>query len=111
MSEPTPGPWYSAWKRPVMVGVRGPIAELESIETLEGTMQATIGDFIVRGVRGECYPVKPDIFAETYDLFPTHDALIGAARPAADLLDNLLSRVRGFEFWEEHPYAAGIARD
>jgi len=37
------------------------------IETLEGTMRAVPGDWIVTGVRGERYPVKPDIFAETYE--------------------------------------------
>lgn len=37
-----------------------------SIDTLEGTMRADIGDWIIRGVKGELYPCKPDIFAETY---------------------------------------------
>jgi hypothetical protein len=37
------------------------------IKTLEGTMRATIGDWIIRGVKGEFYPCKPDIFAATYD--------------------------------------------
>lgn len=42
------------------------ITKLE-IETLEGTMTAQIGDFIIRGVDGEFYPCKPDIFERTYD--------------------------------------------
>jgi len=37
------------------------------IPTLEGTMTAAPGDWIIRGVRGEYYPCKPDIFAATYD--------------------------------------------
>lgn len=37
------------------------------IETLEGTMRADIGYWVVRGVEGEFYPVKPEIFAKTYD--------------------------------------------
>lgn len=37
------------------------------IDTLEGTMRAEIGDWIIRGVQGEFYPCKPDIFAQTYD--------------------------------------------
>ncbi|WP_267244379.1 hypothetical protein [Streptomyces sp. PR69] len=41
--------------------------ELVGIQTLEGLMVAGIGDWIVRGVRGELYPCKPDIFAETYE--------------------------------------------
>lgn len=37
------------------------------IETLEGTMEAAPGDWIIRGVKGEFYPCKPDIFAATYE--------------------------------------------
>ena len=39
-----------------------------NIKTLEGTMQARIGDFIIKGVNGEFYPCKPDIFAKTYEI-------------------------------------------
>lgn len=38
------------------------------IETLEGSMRADVGDWIIRGVKGELYPCKPDIFAATYEL-------------------------------------------
>jgi hypothetical protein len=38
-----------------------------SIPTLEGTMKATPGDWIIRGVKGEFYPCKPDIFEATYE--------------------------------------------
>lgn len=37
------------------------------IPTLEGDMRAEVGDWIVCGVQGELYPVKPDIFAATYE--------------------------------------------
>lgn len=37
------------------------------IETLEGTMKADVGDYIITGVNGEQYPCKPDIFEKTYD--------------------------------------------
>ena len=37
------------------------------IITLEGIMQADIGDYIIKGVKGECYPCKPDIFELTYE--------------------------------------------
>jgi len=40
------------------------------IPTLEGDHQATPGDWIIRGVQGELYPCKPDIFAATYDEVP-----------------------------------------
>ena len=38
------------------------------IHTLEGTLEARVGDYIIKGVKGEFYPCKPDIFAATYDL-------------------------------------------
>ena len=37
------------------------------IQTLEGTMKALPGDWIIKGVKGGLYPCKPDIFAATYD--------------------------------------------
>ena len=37
------------------------------IPTLEGIMKASVGDYIIKGVRGEFYPCKPDIFKLTYD--------------------------------------------
>lgn len=37
------------------------------IHTLEGVMRADIGDWVIRGVKGEFYPCKPDIFEETYE--------------------------------------------
>jgi hypothetical protein len=36
------------------------------IETLEGTMSANIGDWIIKGINGEFYPCKRDIFEKTY---------------------------------------------
>jgi len=40
---------------------------LLSIATLEGTTVASKGDWIIRGVKGEFYPCKPDIFEATYE--------------------------------------------
>jgi len=37
------------------------------IETLEGTMHASIGDYIITGINGEQYPCKPEIFEKTYE--------------------------------------------
>lgn len=37
------------------------------IETLEGDMLAAPGDWIIKGVNGEYYPCKPDIFEKTYE--------------------------------------------
>lgn len=38
-----------------------------AIPTLEGMMNAEVGDWIIRGVQGEVYPCKPDIFELTYE--------------------------------------------
>lgn len=38
-----------------------------TIPTLEGDHQARVGDWIIRGIRGEYYPCKPDIFKKTYE--------------------------------------------
>lgn len=38
-----------------------------SIETLEGTMKAHFQDWIIKGIQGELYPCKPDIFEQTYE--------------------------------------------
>ena len=53
-------------KKPVTIEAYQTDEEIE-IETLEGTMKANKGDFIIRGVKGELYPCKEDIFYETYD--------------------------------------------
>lgn len=37
------------------------------IKTLEGLMLARVGDYIIKGVNGEFYPCKPDIFEKTYE--------------------------------------------
>lgn len=41
------------------------------IRTLEGEMRVVAGDWIIKGVKGEFYPCKPDIFYETYDVVNT----------------------------------------
>ena len=38
-----------------------------TIRTLEGDMSASVGDYIIKGVKGEFYPCKPDIFEKTYE--------------------------------------------
>lgn len=42
-------------------------SKLIYISTLEGTMEASVGDYIIRGINGEHYPCNPDIFEKTYD--------------------------------------------
>ncbi len=54
--------------RIVQINPGGPIG-LE-IFTLEGRMMARLGDYVIKGVRGEIYPCRNDIFEETYDPEP-----------------------------------------
>lgn len=65
----TPPEWLVAalYKEP---GTPGFLMRLDNdlfIETLEGRMRAAPGDWIIRGIKGEIYPCKPDIFAATYE--------------------------------------------
>ena len=45
-----------------------------TIKTMEGTMRAEPGDWIICGVKGEYYPCKPDIFELTYEIDPPSSA-------------------------------------
>lgn len=38
------------------------------INTLEGNMKANVGDYIIKGLKGEFYPCKPDVFHEKYEV-------------------------------------------
>jgi hypothetical protein len=63
-----PGAFYSlesdaAWN----AGIAPPVFSVK-ITTLEGVMTASPGDYIIKGVSGEFYPCKPDIFEKTYEL-------------------------------------------
>ena len=52
----------AAWQ----VGKGRPHVHME-IKTLEGVMTAIVGDFIIKGINGEFYPCKSDIFEKTYE--------------------------------------------
>jgi hypothetical protein len=62
-------------KKPVVINARRATV-VEEINTLEGTMRAEVGDWIITGVNGEQYPCKPDIFCKTYE--PADDEAISA---------------------------------
>lgn len=51
---------------PANTGDTDTVAEM-FIRTLEGEHRADVGDWIVKGVKGEFYPCKPDIFEQTYE--------------------------------------------
>jgi len=57
---------------------------LLSINTLEGKMWASEGDWIIRGVKGEFYPCKPDIFAATYEPATPQPPVPPSPAPQAD---------------------------
>ena len=65
--------WYPKWfadaiARGVVYQKANPDYPVEcTIRTLEGEMDANLGDYIIRGVNGELYPCKPDIFDKTYE--------------------------------------------
>lgn len=58
--------WREARKKPVTIEYRN-VTEREEIHTREGTIVAEPGDYIIRGVEGEVYPIDADIFEKTYD--------------------------------------------
>ena len=57
---------FPAWVDSADVG-REP-GEVILINTLEGVMKAMPGDYIIKGIQGEVYPCKPDIFEATYEV-------------------------------------------
>jgi len=72
--------WRKARKKPVVVEFREPEpngehfdgekwVKAEFINTLEGTLVAVLGrDYVIRGVNGELYPIRKDIFNQTYEV-------------------------------------------
>lgn len=62
---------YTAPSVELMVHMEGSDCKLRDgaifIKTLEGEMRADVGDWIIRGVKGELYPCKDDIFNATYE--------------------------------------------
>ena len=63
-----------------------------TIQTLEGVMAASPGDWIIRGIKGEFYPCKPDIFSATYDPVET-DATMQITRAMWELFE-VLNKVK-----------------
>ena len=70
--------------------LRGEVIGHVEIKTLEGVMRGEWGDWIIRGVKGELYPCKPDIFAATYE--PVDAPL----EKTSDEMASLASRLREY---------------
>lgn len=61
--------------RTAAIGYKGDVVHYWDICTLEGSHRVSPGDYVIKGVKGEFYPCKPDIFAMTYDIgLPPADA-------------------------------------
>lgn len=71
------------------------------IRTLEGTMHAVPGDWIIKGVAGEFYPCKPDIFEATYE--PADGQGAGTEPGSCGLCGNPLPE--GEEMFKYHGYS------
>ena len=53
-------------KKPIVIEAYQTDVEL-TVQTLEGPLHASPGDWIITGIRGEQYPCKPDVFEKTYE--------------------------------------------
>lgn len=65
ISKDTPG-MKQYRKKPVVIHAKQ-MTEPFEVMTLEGLMRGSTGDYLVIGVKGEAYPVREDIFLETYE--------------------------------------------
>jgi len=66
----TGGNWFEIGKfcgQSASIAKEWSTSEILLIKTLEGDMKAQKGDWIIKGVKGEFYPCKPDIFEQTYE--------------------------------------------
>lgn len=59
--------WFRVTKKPVIVEAKKVKSE-QYVKTLEGDVKANIGDYIIKGVEDEKYPVKPEVFSESYKI-------------------------------------------
>ncbi|HVL39892.1 MAG TPA: hypothetical protein VM328_10930 [Fimbriimonadaceae bacterium] len=59
--------WLDAHGAQIICQQEDPGPAYGVIPTLEGPMRADVGDWIIRGVKGEFYPCDPDVFAATYE--------------------------------------------
>jgi len=61
-------------KKPVVIQAYKCTKE-EMIHTIEGDMLASVGDYVIVGIKGERYPCKPDVFHRTYESVPENTPL------------------------------------
>ena len=78
-----------------------------AIKTLEGTMSATPGDIIIKGVNGEFYPCKPDIFEKTYEIVKEKPTSVELVETKHDLLTTKYTKVleeKDFQYNAPHTF-------
>ena len=69
--------------------VTPPVAHIV-IHTLEGDMEVSKGDYVIKGVKGEFYPCKPDIFEQTYESAETQQEQQKVDLEKVVMIDNLI---------------------
>ena len=75
------------------------------IKTLEGVMTANIGDWIIKGVAGEFYPCKPDVFAATYEpVEPTTNC----SQLGSKFTIKQVGKSEGYVIYRENEFIGGI---
>lgn len=78
-----------------------------AIKTLEGTMSATPGDIIIKGVNGEFYPCKPEIFEKTYEIVKDKPTSFEFVETKHDLLTTKYTKVleeKDFQYNAPHTF-------
>jgi hypothetical protein len=60
--------WFSIRSVPTKKVARGPLDEREQINTREGVVVATAGDYVIKESDGNCYPISADKFSEYYEV-------------------------------------------
>ena len=91
--------WTRGSKTPASMDDHPTRGQCLTISTLEGAHWVDKGDYVIRGVAGEFYPCKPDIFAELYDQVPAQEPASPAAvsgEPAPPLFGGDLSAWAAF---------------
>ena len=68
------------------------------LPTLEGDMKVSKGDYVIKGIKGEFYPCKPDIFNDSYDEVSTSLITEGQKRVRMNFNPSALKRVEKFKY-------------
>lgn len=98
---------------PGSVGFMMRVGDEIIIDTLEGQMRASPGDWIIRGIKGELYPCKPDIFAATYDVAAPASDIAAAPEQQQDqaLVDLMPKRAAFIAYCEARGYDTSVQKD